>query len=412
MNIDQWQEIFGTISRHKLRAFLTAFGVAWGIFILVLLLGSGNGLQNGVNYLLKNNAENSVWIYKGTTSLAWQGLKSGRKIAFYNSDYQLLQQTEGVEHLTGRINLGNNNTVKYQNKVMNYKATAVHPAHQFLKKTLITTGRYINQLDIEQHRKVVCIGQTVALDLFNVADNSILGKSLTVEGITYQVVGILMDEGDEDEALSIYFPITTIQKIYGLQKIDQLMFTTGTLSPKRVRSLVKEVRKKLATKYNFSTKDRQAIYISNDLEQFQQFQTLFGMIQYFVWLVGAGCLLAGAIGVSNIMLINIKDRTKEIGIRKALGATNKAIIKLILLESAFLTTLAGYLGLLGGIGLIYLTQKIFEIYHLQTDFFRNPEINLFTIVAAIILLVLFGLLAGLIPALKAIRVQPIEAIRQ
>ncbi len=413
IDIDKWQEIFSTIKRHKLRTFLTAFGVAWGIFILVLLLGSGNGLQNGVNFILKDDAENSVWIYDGTTSMPWQGLKAGRKIEFDNSDYALLKKSEGVEYLTGRFNLGNNNRVKYGSKLMNYSIRAVHPDHQYLEKTTVSTGRYINELDIQQYRKIACIGQSVAFDLFGATNlEDIIGKYISIESVDYQVAGIFTDTEDEDEALSIYIPITTVQKIYGIQKIDQLMFTTGNLSPKKVRKMVTSIRRKFAQKHNFSTKDKQAIYISNDLEQFQQFQDLFGMIRYFVWLVGIGCIIAGAIGISNIMLINVKDRTKEIGIRRALGATNSSIIKLILSESAFLTTLAGYAGLLGGVTLIYITQKVFDIYHIETNFFRNPEVDLVTVVLAILLLVCFGLLAGLIPALKATSIQPVKAIRQ
>lgn len=411
IDVDKWQEIFNTISRHKLRSVLTAFGVAWGIFILVILLGSGNGLQNGVNYLLRDDAINSVWIHKGTTSKPFSGMKAGRRIEFNNDDFEMISQLDGVEHITGRFKIPNSNLVKRKDLVMNFSVRCVHPDHQYLENTVPYKGRYINEMDIQSFRKVACIGRLVAEGLFKEGEDP-MGQSIDIDGTQYTIVGLFEDNGDEDEMRYIYVPISTAQKIYGgSQRIDQIMFTTGQSTPKKVRGLVKQVRKKLAHKYKFDYKDRQAVYINNDLEEFQQYQDLFGMIKFFVWLVGIGCIVAGAIGVSNIMLIIVKDRTREIGVRRAMGATPESIIKLILTESVFLTAMAGYFGLVIGVGILWTTQSVFEWYALEVMFFRNPQINLPTVLGAIGLLVFFGALAGLVPALKAVSIQPVKAIR-
>ena len=410
IDIDKWQEVFNTIRMHKLRSVLTAFGVAWGIFILVILLGSGNGLQNGVNYLLEDDAINSVWIHKGTTSKPFMGMSVGRNIEFQNSDIDLLKQIEGVEYITGRFRLPNGNVVKRGDKLMNFNVRCVHPDHKYLENTKPYRGRYINQKDIQHSRKVACIGRLVAEAFFGEEDP--MGQTLEIDGIQYSIIGVFEEEGDEDEMRYVYLPISTAQKIYGgTQRVDQMMFTTGNLSQGEVRKLVKKVRKSLAKKYKFDPKDRQAIYMVNDLEEFQQYQDLFGMIKFFVWLVGIGCLVAGAIGVSNIMLIVVKDRTREIGVRRALGASPASIIKLILTESVVLTSMAGYSGLLFGVFLLWMTQMIFDVYSLEVLFFRNPSVNFFTAGGAIALLVFFGALAGLIPALQAVKVQPVKAIR-
>ncbi len=412
-DLDKWQEIYSTIKRHKLRTFLTAFGVAWGVFILVLLLGSGNGLKNGINISLQSNAENSVWVYPGVTSTPYQGLKTGRFIKFDNSDFEMIQKIKGVEHTSGVHYLSpENSLIQYAGKQMQYSILAVHPQQQFLNKIDMLHGRFINKFDLDNYRKVVCIGLDVAIDLFGEEDiQKAEGTYLLVGNEKYQIVGVYYDKEEERSTDQVYAPISTVQKVFGSKELDQIMFTTGTLDLKSVKKIETEVRAKLANRFKFSVEDKQAIYMKNDLARFEQFQTLFQMIRYFVWFVGIGCIGAGVIGISNIMLISVKDRTKEIGIRRALGSSNFSIIQLILTEAGFLTLLSGYLGLLSAVSILFAVQAMFEQFNIQTPFFRNPEVELSTVLSAIFLLVFTGLLAGLIPAVKAIKVPPVEAIR-
>ncbi len=405
IDIDKWQEIFNSIRRHKMRTILTALGVFWGIFMLVLFLGVGEGLQKGVEYEFRDDATNSIWVRRGTTSIPHNGLPEGRRIRFYNEDFEYLQDNfPEIDHLTGRFYLSGDQTVSYKDKTLSYSVRAVHPDHQYLENNMVTAGRYINQLDLKEVRKAAVLGEVVKENLFG--KEEAVGKEVTIGSIVYTVVGVYSDTGGEDEMRYIYIPMSTAQKVYsGTEEIHQLMFTGGDLPVEKMIALEEEVRAAFARRHQFAVEDRRALFISNIAEQFQEFQSLFAAINIFVWFVGIGSIVAGVIGVSNIMLIIVKDRTREIGIRKAMGATPRSIISMILQEAVLITGVAGYLGMAAGIGLISLMSSM------EVEYFRNPTVNLGVAITATVVLIVAGALAGLMPALQAARINPVEAMK-
>ena len=405
LDLDKWQEIFNSIRRHKLRTALTALGVFWGIFMLVILLGAGNGLQNGVEEEFADDAINSIWVRRGTTSIPYNGLPKGRRIQFTNDEYDLLEQNyKELDHITGRFYLSGDRTVSYGNKKVSYPVRAVHPGHMYLENTIITSGRYINDHDLRDFRKSAVIGKVVQDDLFNGTDP--IGKEITVGGIVYKIVGTYRDTGNESEMRIIYLPVSTAQKVYaGTDELHQLMFTVGDLNVEESKALEEDIRAAFARQLQFDVNDRKALFMFNAVENYQEFISLFTAIRLFVWFVGIGSIIAGVIGVSNIMLIIVKDRTKEIGIRKALGATPYSIVSMILQESVFITSIAGYFGLLAGVGVISLMSSM------EVEYFRHPQVDFGLGLIAILILVIAGALAGLMPALQAARINPVTAMK-
>lgn len=402
---DKWQEIFSSIRRHKLRTILTALGVFWGIFMLVILLGAGQGLQNGVAYEFRDDAINSVWVRRGTTSIPYEGLPKGRRIIFNNDNYDYLSEFENIDALTGRYYLsGGNQMVKYEKKSLSFTTMGVHPGHKVIENSILVEGRFINERDIREVRKVVVIGLPVKRELF--AERHAIGEMISIGGISYKIIGVYKDIGGEEEMRTLYIPISTAQKVYaGTENVHQLMFTVEGLSVEETNQLTDVIRKDLARQLQFDPADRRAMYVFNLAEEYQEFQNLFAAIRIFVWFVGLGSIIAGVIGVSNIMLIVVKDRTREIGIRKALGATPYSIVSMILQEAVFITAIAGYLGLLSGVGVIYLMREM------EVEYFRNPTVNLGVAVAATVVLVFAGALAGLMPALQAAKINPVVAMK-
>lgn len=402
---DKWQEIFNSIRRHKLRTVLTALGVFWGIFMLVILMGAGQGLQNGVEYEFRDDAINSIWIRRGVTSLPYKGLPKGRRIQFMNDDFDFLDKNfEGIEHLTGRFYLSGDQTVTYKDKQFSFSTYGVHPGHQFVENSYLTSGRFVNETDVKERRKVLCIGETIRRELFG--EDIAEGKVVSLGGIPYTIVGVYHDTGGENENRIIYLPISTAQQLYsGTRELHQLMFTVGDLSVEESKALEEEIHKAFAARLQFDPADRRALYTFNAAENYQEFVSLFAAVRIFVWFVGIGSIVAGVIGVSNIMLIIVKDRTKEIGIRKALGATPASVVSMILQEAIFITAIAGYLGLIAGVGLIWLLSEM------DVQYFRNPTVNLGVAISATLVLVLAGGLAGLMPALQAARINPVVAMR-
>lgn len=411
-DLDKWQEILLSLRKHKLRTSLTAFGVFWGIFMLVLLLGAGNGLQNGAEYEFRDDATNSLWIYPRQTSVAYRGLAKNRRIQFENADYDLIKdQVEGTEYITGRFYLPKDlEKMVYENVRYNFRVRCVHPDHQVLENTTIIEGRYINPKDIQEHRKVAVIGQLVKAEVFPNANP--VGKYIEIGGISFQIVGIFTDTGGDDEMRMIYLPITTAQRSFSTRPlINQIMVTTGNAGLEEALAIEESIVHRLAERHRFDPKDEQAVRVRNRVEHFQSIMGLFNMISLFIWIVGVGSIIAGVIGVSNIMLIVVKDRTKEIGIRKALGATPWSVISMILQEAVLITSVAGYLGMALGIGLIHSIRVIMETYAIDGGFFRNPQVDVGMVLTATIIVVIAGAIAGLIPALKAARISPVEAMR-
>lgn len=405
-DLDKWQEIFSSIRRHKLRTILTALGVFWGIFMLVILLGAGDGLQNGVEYEFRDDAMNSIWLRRGTTSEPYNGLPKGRRIKFYNEDFEFLAENyKDIENLTGRFYLSGDQTATYGRKNFSFSVRGVHPGHQIIENSILTDGRYINEMDVKAIRKVAVIGKIVKESLFE--EEPAIGKEIKLGGIVYTVVGIYKDTGSEDEMRIIYIPVSTAQKVYaGTNELHQLMFTAGDLPVEEMKVLENDIRLAFAQKHQFDPEDRRALFIFNIAEQYQEFQNLFWAIRAFVWFVGIGSIIAGVIGVSNIMLIVVKDRTREIGIRKAIGATPYSIVSMILQEAIIITSIAGYVGLATGVGVISLLGTM------EVDYFRNPQVNLGVIISATIVLIISGALAGLMPAMQAAKINPVEAMKR
>lgn len=407
LDLDTWQEILQTVARHKLRTFLTGFSVAWGIFMLIVLLGSGQGLSNGVEHEFRDDAINSIWVFSGQTSLPHRGLQPGRQLQFTNLDHdETRTRFAEVEHSSARFYLRGQARVTYRQKQESFDVRSVHPGHQCLENTIVTAGRFVNPLDIRDHRKVAAIGLRVKRALFG--EDGAIGEMIGINGIAFKVVGIFEDTGGEGEMEKIYLPISTAQRAFGgADTIAQFMVSTGEADLARTQGMVDEIKHQLAARHEFAPQDPRAVFINNLTERFQRFFDLMGGIRFFVWIVGIGTVLAGVVGVSNIMLVSVRERTKEFGIRRALGATPWSIIALILQESVLITAVAGYVGLLSGIAVLELAASQLP----ESSFFRQPQVDSSVAIQATLMLVLAGSLAGLVPARRAARIRPIEALR-
>ncbi len=407
IRLDVWQEIFDTVRHNMLRTALTGFAVAWGIFMLVVLLGSGRGLEQGVDYQFRDDAVNSVWVFPGQTSVSYKGLQPGRDLQFDNQDYdEVTTRVPGVEYSSARYWIFGSQQVNYKNENGSYTIRAVHPGHKVLERTKVIRGRYLNELDLRQFRKSAVLGTLVANALFHAEDP--IGRRIRIGGISFQVVGVFDDEGSEREREFIYLPISTAQRTFnGANRVNQILYTTGDASLATSLKMVGATRRILAVNHTFDPEDQRAVYVNNNVENYQRIVALMSAIRLFVWVVGIGTLLAGVVGVSNIMLVAVRERTREIGIRKALGATPASIVGLVLQESVLITAVAGYLGLvLGVLALEGLAQAIPD-----AAYFRHPQVDLKVAASATVLLVVAGAVAGFFPARRAAAIRPIEALR-
>lgn len=407
-SLDRWLEVFDTIRRNKLRTALTAISVAWGIFVLVFLLGLGNGLNNGMRSNFARDATNGVWIWANKTSVPHAGYDVGRRIVLENRDYDEAKKVGGVDRITGQHFIGENRfgslLTKRGAKANSFGINAVHSDAIYLAAHDIVAGRFLTEADIREKRKVVVIGRPVAAFLFEGAEP--IGEWIEVAGVPFQVVGVFSDPGGNEQERQMYLPISTAQLAFnGADRMGSLQFTVGDAGPDEAKAIIDTVVGQLAEQHKFSPQDRQAVRVFNNVEQFQRFQMLFWIISFFVFLIGMGTLAAGVVGVSNIMMIAVKERTKEIGVRKAIGATPRSIVMMIVQEAVFLTGVAGLLGLSGGVALLELLGKM------DNDFIKNPSVGLGTAFIATGILVLAGALAGYFPARSAARVNPVHALR-
>lgn len=406
-DLDKWQEIFATIGKNRLRTFLTGFSVAWGIFMLIVLLGTGTGLSNGVKHQFSRDAVNSLWFNGGKTANAYRGLQPGREIRFKNGDRDLIESnTKNMESLSSRLNLWDINQVNYKNKYGTFSVRACNPGMVFSEKIDVIKGRFVNNLDVKESRKVACTGKLLVTELFGEEDP--IGKEIQINGIAFKIVGVFKDEGGENDMRRAYIPVSTAQKTFtGTDKVDQIVLTLNEADMENSGATEQKIKELLANRHNFDPEDKKAIFVWNNMREYERIMGVITGIRIFVWIIGIGTLIAGIVGVSNIMMIVVKERTKEIGIRKALGATPWSIISLVLQESVFITAVSGYIGLILGIGVLELAKDFIP----NSDFFRNPEVDLKIALYANALLIVAGLLAGFFPARKAAAVQPIEALR-
>ncbi|MCB2219741.1 MAG: ABC transporter permease [Bacteroidetes bacterium] len=405
-DLDKWQEIYSTIQKNKLRTFLTGFSVAWGIFMLIILLGSGYGLENGVRKEFEGDAANTLWVNQGVTSVAHKGYKPGRFIQFTNADYNATKTMEDVEHISGRFTIWENNTLSYKNEYGAFDIFCSHPGYGVVENLTPVKGRFLNDVDVDEFRKVTAIGKLVDEALFK--GEYPIGKYIQVAGIPFKVIGVFDDPGGDRDLSRIYIPISTAQMVFNRgNRLGTMSMTIGDASVARSEEMVKQIREELAQRHHFDPEDQRAIFIWNNVENYTKFMNLFANIRLFIWVIGIGTIIAGIVGVSNIMMIVVKERTKEIGIRKSMGATPRSIVSLILQESILITAFAGYIGLVGGVGLLELFSKFVP----ASGYFANPEVNINVALGATTILILAGALAGFVPARKASAVKPVVALR-
>ncbi|CAL2079644.1 ABC transporter ATP-binding protein [Tenacibaculum dicentrarchi] len=405
-DLDRWREIFQSISKNKLRSVMSGFTVAFAILLFTLLFGIVSGLSNSFRGAFVDDAMNTMRIRVWKTSKPYKGLQTGREIQLKNKDFNFIKKEydDKIQHLTARIY--KNVSISYKNKSDKYSLRAVHPDHQFLEKTIIDQGRYINTRDLQEKSKVIVIGRLVKQDLFG--EKPALGKRVSVNGISYLIIGIFSDDGGDREERQTYMPVTTAQMIYGNN--DHLSQIVVGYDPKlsldQAIAFGNKMERDLRKNLGIHPDDQVALSVRNMAEANKGIGTFMMALYFIVIFVGSGTLIAGIIGISNIMIFVIKERTKEFGIRKALGAKPSSIVGMVVQESVLITTIAGYLGLSLGTYILSLLGDSLEKY-----FIKDPSVSPGIVIGATVVLVLSGLIAGYLPAKRAANIKPIEALR-
>ena len=414
---DNWIEIAGTLRKNKLRSCLTAFGVFWGIFMLIIMVAAGNGLYNGAMHDFQSLAANSVFLWTQPTTLPFKGFPRGRKFNFNNDDIGALRShIPEIEYLAPRNQLGGFRqvtNVSRESKNGAFNIYGDYPEIAYISLMDIMSGRFINYLDLKEKRKVAVIGTRVREILFD-PDEDPVGQHIRVKGVYFKIIGVFESrkEGDEaeEETQAIFIPFTVFQQAFNYGNLVSWFSLTA-----RKDVPASEVEKKaiafLAERHYVAPADVHAIGHWNTEKEYQKMTNLFTGINALIWFVGTCTLIAGVIGVSNIMLFVVKERTREIGIKRALGATPFAVIGQIILESVILTTVAGYLGLVFGVGITELVATAMKKAGGGSEFFKNPEVSLTVATTALAVLIVSGALAGMIPAKRAVSIKPVEAIR-
>jgi putative ABC transport system permease protein len=414
---DSWQEIFSTLKKNKLRSFMTAFGVFWGIFLLIIMLGAGTGLHNGAMNEFNRLASNSVFVWTRTTTIPYKGFPRGRKFYFNNDDIRALrQQIPMIEHIAPRNQLGGHRGVANVTRGLKDGAFAIngdYPEIYHIKLMDIIAGRFLNYLDLKENRKVAIIGTRVVEVLFE-PDEEPIGQYIEANGVYFKVIGVFESKGEGDEAdedtQTVFVPFTTFQQVFNYgNRVSWFSLTSIKGVP--ASEVERQAVVLLAERHQVSPNDTLAFGRYNTEKEFNKMMNLFAGINFLTWFVGIFTLIAGVIGVSNIMLIVVKERTREIGIRRAIGATPFGIVGQIVLESILLTTFAGYFGLVAAVGAVEFVSTALKRSGASAEFFKNPEVDLSIALIALGILIASGALAGLIPGKRAISIKPVEAIR-
>ena len=413
-DIDNWTEIFSTIRKNKLRTFLTGFSISWGIFMFCILLSAGNGLRNGMLSNFEGRAVNRMVYWGGHTSIPYKGFPDNRHIGLDQKDVTLIRaQIPEAGDVTPKIET--DIAVSYGTLSTNCRFIGVNPGFIHINKIKIVDnqGRFINDIDMKESRKVAVVNKQMRTMLFK--DENPVGKMFIAGGLGYRVIGVYDEEswGSQSQA---YIPFTTAQTLYKQDwGFNNITMTLNNLETKDANdAFEKRFRVKLANLHIFDPEDNRAIGFWNMLQNYLQFVGMFNGISAFIWIIGIGTLVAGIIGVSNIMLITVRERTREIGIRKALGAQPSSILSSILLEAVFITSIFGYFGMFFGVGLGELVNSILQspgIPEGVSSMFRNPTIEVPVAIGAMVVLIVSGLIAGYFPARKAVNIQPVEAMR-
>lgn len=410
-SLESWQEIFETMLKNKLQTFLTMVSVFFGIFILVILVGFSSGIEKGVKSQFEEDATNRIAIRTRRTTKEYKGLNPGRLIQLRNNDFEEFNEKymDNIEYKTSIYSVWRGQLV-YNGEFGNYRVEGAYPDQQFIENQRMVSGRFINNNDVNQLEKVAVIGDQIKQDLFKKINP--VGEYVQISGINFKVVGVYSDPGGKREESRVFIPLTTAQQIFNAgDKVRSLAYTIKmsdnfdeavALSMALTESFENDIR----TKHTISPDDRSAVRVENTLEEAKRIYTLIATISYVFWFVGIGTIIAGVVGVSNIMLIVVKERTKEIGIRKALGALPSSIIGMILQEAIFITAFAGFLGLFAGVGLLELISPMVD-----NDFIKSPQVDFKTAIITVTILIIAGVLAGFIPARRAAHIRPIEALR-
>jgi putative ABC transport system permease protein len=417
-DLDRWQEIYHVLKKNKLRTFMTAFGVFWGIFMLVIMIGSGRGLENGVTQNFGDMATNSVFMWTQQTTIPYKGFPRGRSFYYENQDVQALRNSiPEIKYIAPRLNggrgFGETNNVVRGLKTGQFNVQGDYPEYFKIDPVNMVTGRFINEMDIKEYRKVVVIGRRVQDILFEKDENPI-NKYIRIQGVYFMVVGTFQskrtgEQADNDNQ-NIFMPFTTLQRTFNYgNAVGWFALTSQDNIP--VSVVEDKAIALLKKRHNVAPNDDTAIGHFNLENEYRKMRGLFRGISLLVWIVGTGTLMAGVIGVSNIMLVVVKERTREIGIQRALGATPAVIITQIITESVVLTTFAGYFGLVIGVGLLELINMLLGGPGANTEMFLHPGVDFRVAMTALAILVVSGALAGFIPARRAVSVKPIDALR-
>jgi putative ABC transport system permease protein len=410
-DIERWQEVFETLGKNKLRTALTCISVASGIFILVVLLGFSSGIQNGVKDQFSSDATNQLTIRTRTTTKGYKGLNPGRNIQLKMEDFIDVSRNydDYLEYRSGNYSIWGS-LINYKNESGNFRVQGVMPDYQFIENADISEGRFLNESDINEAKKVIVVGNKVKTELFK--GKSPLDEYVSIYGIQFKVIGVFFDPGGEREESNVYIPVTAAQKAFnGGDRVRDMAFTvpmSGSLNEalELSENLVAGIEYDLKQKYIIAPDDTAAIRVNNTLEEAKKIYSLVDIIRAVFWFVGIGTIIAGVVGVGNIMIIIVKERTKEIGIRKALGAQPLSIIGMILQESIFVTMFSGLFGLIAGLGLLELVGPTID-----NDFIKYPQVDFNTALTTVFILVIAGTFAGFLPAYRAAKIKPIIALR-
>lgn len=404
-DLDRWREIFQAISKNKLRTALSGFTISFAILLFTLLFGIGNGLKHTFEKQFAGDSQNSIYINSGSTTKPYKGLQSGRQIQFRNDDSKFMNEKFEDEIQYFSPNIQRSMQVIYKGEQNRYTVRGVYPDYQPLESAIIQDGRFLSYLDIENRAKVAAVGRLVEKDLFG--SLSAIGKNINMEGISYKVVGVFNDPGGDNDERFIYTPFTTMQGMY--KPNDELDYIGLTFNPKlsidEALAFSNSLTKMLKEKHNVDPRDQAAIRVRNYAEGTKNVRQFMMVLNVIILFIGIGTLIAGIIGISNIMVYIVKERTKELGIRKALGATPKSIIGMIMMESIFVTALAGYSGFLIGVFALKAIGDSLEKY-----FIINPSVETYVAVGATVILIIAGTIAGYIPAKRAASIKPIVAL--
>ena len=410
-DIERWQEIFDTLKKNKLRTILTGVSVASGIFILVVLLGFSSGIQNGVTEQFSSDATNRINVSTRVTTKGYKGLNPNRRIQLKNEDFDNVSNTydEYLEYKSAGYSIWGG-LLNYKNESGNFSVSGVYPDYQFIENAEMLEGRFINQADLEESRKVIVVGKKAKTELFK--GKSPIGEMVSIYGINFKVIGVYTDPGGEREEGNVYIPITSAQVAFnGGDRIRDMSFTVKMSSSldealELSTNLVSGIENDIKQKYLIAPDDVAAVRVNNSLEEAAKIYSLIDVIKAVFWFVGIGTIIAGVVGVGNIMIIIVKERTKEIGIRKALGAEPLSIVGMILQESIFVTMFSGLFGLILGLGLLEVVGPTIE-----NDYIKYPQVDFNTALTTVFILVAAGTLAGFIPAYRAAKIKPIIALR-